>query len=364
MNTFDVASLLPIVALGTVADIVPLQGENRILVKAGLERLNRRHHLGLAILKDTAGLKDAATTVDLGYRLAPRINASGRIDNPYLAIELLMAQGIAKAKQLAKELGELNEERQQLEKETCEEAFRQLEKTFHKERDFAAVAVHEEWHPGVIGLVAGKVMQKFHVPSIAFHIDKDSGTARGSGRCPIIEGLDLMALLGQCSEHLLHFGGHSAAAGMSVKTESLDNFIHAFKIVCEKALAGKRCAPALDIDAYIELDDLTLAFHDEIQKLEPCGQSNPSARWAIRSAELAQDPMPVGSEGKHARLIFRRGGKSLTAMMFGVEPDIFKFKAGNKLDIVFTTRINTYFQDPELQLYLDDVRLADFVNIP
>jgi len=363
-HAFDVAALLPIVALGTVADVVPLQGENRILVKAGLERLNRRQHLGLAALKDAAGLRDAVVAFDLGYRLGPRINATGRIDNPYLGLDLLMTQDVSRAKLLAQELSQLNKERQELERETCDEAFRQLETTFRAGQDFAAIAVHDDWHPGVIGLVAGKMAQKFRVPGIALLRDKSSGEVRGSGRCPAIEGVSLMDILGQCSVHLSRYGGHAAAAGLSLKTESLEGFVSAFKATCKQALEGKNLNPALDIDAYVELGDVTLAFHDEIQKLEPCGQSNPSALWAARGVELAQAPIPLGEDRKHARLILRRKmpsgqvGGTMTAVMFGVEPDIFQHKAGNVIDIAFTTRVNTYNHDSELQLCVEDMRVC------
>lgn len=355
-HCFDPATLLPSVAVGTVTDVASLSGENRILVHAGLARLNAGRHTGLSALQKASGLAGEATATDLAFRLGPRINAAGRIGNPMLAVELLRTSDPRRATELAHQLDALNSDRQHLEREASDAAFRILSEGFDAQRDHAAIVCGEDWHPGVIGLVAGRVCQKFRRPAIAFHVE-EHGVARGSARCPDAEGLDLMALLERCKEHLLHFGGHRVAAGITTRRENLPAFADAFRSVCAIALSGKDLRPSLEVDAWLDPAELTVALHTAIQRLEPCGEGNPPVRLALRAARLAEVPKRMGTDGKHARLTLQGAdGSGHSAVFFNAADDLDAFHPGELLDVAFTTRVNTYWGAPELQLLVEDLR--------
>lgn len=356
---FDPATLLPLVALGTVADMAPLTGENRLLVHAGLERLNRGENTGLKALAAVAGIKESVLASDLGFRLGPRVNAAGRIDDPMLAVRLFMTRDVDAAAELAGMLDGLNQERQNIERKVCDEAIAQHEKQFDPERHRAAVVWGEGWHPGVVGLAAGRLCQRYRLPAIALQMD-ESGEARGSARCPDVEGLDLMELLAPCAHLLERYGGHRAAAGVGLKREKVREFAAAFQVVCAEKLEGRDLRPTLDIDAWVEPGELDLDFHNETLRLEPCGNGNPPVRWALRGAELAEAPKALGAEGRHFRLTLRgEGGSTLSAVFFNVPHPLDEFEVGAKLDVAFTTRINTYWGEPDLQLLVDDLRPSE-----
>jgi single-stranded-DNA-specific exonuclease len=354
-HRFDTAALLPIVALGTVADVASLTGENRVLVHAGLARLNHGRHIGLAALAKASRISGNTTAADLAFRLGPRINAAGRIGNPMVAVELLRTTDAQRAAALAKQLDAINSDRQQLEKDTCEEALCQLATQFDPQTHRAAVVWGADWHPGVLGLVAGRLGQRLHLPAVAIHLGAD-GEARGSARCPDSDDLDLMALLAPCAHLLLRHGGHRAAAGLSLRVDDVPAFAEAFRDACATALLGKDLRPTLDVDAWIDPSDLSLAFHSDVQRLEPCGAGHAPARWALRAVELAEAPKPMGADGKHFRFVFRTDTRAtLNAVLFNADEDPGVFRIGDRLDIAFTTRLNDYWGQPELQLQLDDL---------
>lgn len=357
-HCFDTAALLPVVALGTVADVASLTGENRILVHAGLARLNHGRHLGLGALKRVARIAGDATATDLAFRLGPRINAAGRIGDPMLAVELLRTSDAARATVIARQLDAVNADRQQLEKDTCDDALRQLAASFDPDRHRAVVVCGADWHPGIVGLVAGRLCQRLHLPSVAIHLGAD-GEARGSARCPDADGVDLMELLAPCARLLSRHGGHRAAAGLSLRNDDVPVFAEAFRAACARALAGKELCPDLTIDAWVEPSTLSLAFHEDVLRLEPCGTGHAPARWAVRGVELAEAPKAMGAEGKHFRLQFRTGADTtLGAVLFNADEDPGVFRVGDRLDVAFTTRMNDYWGAPELQLGIDDLRPA------
>lgn len=353
---FPVQNLLPLVALGTVADIVPLVGENRLLVAAGLQLLRRGLCPGLTALADVARLKRAVRAVDIAFKLAPRINAAGRIGNPMDALRLLRAKTVQEAQPIARILDDLNAERQSMEREATDAAMNDL--TWRITPDSrSAVVASEDWHPGVIGLVAGKLCQRLGVPSIAFHIDRENGTARGSARCPSCPGLDLMDILGHCSSEIRQFGGHSAAAGLSVALDRLEAFKEAFENACSKALP-EPVREELLVDAWVDPTLLSVAFHDSMERLEPTGAANPAPVWALQGAELTCEPLAFGKEGQHRRLMIRRPSDTpLEAVLFNVGDLPMPWKAGDRLDIAFTTDISD-FQGGTLQILVEDVRPA------
>jgi len=358
-HLFDIRQLLPVVALGTVADVVALQGENRILVHAGLALLNAKRHLGLFALRNAAGIKGQVTATDLGFMLGPRINAAGRIGNPALAVELLRTQDAARATGIAGQLDQKNRERQSIERQAYDEAYESLMQDFDPTRDFGIVVSHADWHPGIVGLVAGRLCQQLQRPTVAISIDSASGEARGSARCPDLEGLDLLELLTACDALLGRYGGHRAAAGLSLAETDVADFGAAFRAACADKLAGRDLRPMLEIDGWVEPADLTVAFHEQISDaLEPCGAGHASPRWALQGVTLMQAPQPLGKDGRHFRLTLKAsGGVEFAGIMFNVDPaDMENFATGDRLDVAFATQINTYWGDPELQLRIEDLR--------
>ena len=351
---FDPSPLLPLAALATVTDIVPLVGENRLLVAAGLQLLRRGACPGLQALKETARIRGDLRAVDFGFKLGPRINAAGRIGNPMVAYQLLRARTVQEARPLAETLDALNTDRQTREREATDEAFADLAWALTP-ASRSVVAASENWSPGIVGLVAGRLSQRLGLPAIAFSLDRDAGIAKGSARCPEKDGLDLMTLLGACRDQLIGFGGHSAAAGLSVALDHLDTFREAFESVCAAALP-EPVRPPLRIDAWVEPSAISMEFHESLARLEPTGQGNPPPRWAFHAAELTCEPIPFGRDGQFRRLLFRRPDDTpLEAVMFSCGDIPMPWKAGDRLDVVFTTEINDY-NGPSLRILVEDLR--------
>lgn len=357
---FRPEELLPYVALGTVADIVPLTGENRILVAAGLAQINRGLSPGLQALRAASRVRGPVRSSDLGFRLGPRINAAGRLADPFEALRLLRAKTQREAAPLAQSLDALNAERQSLERAATDDALADLAWSLTGDSRSAVVA-SEAWNPGVLGLVAGRLSQRLGLPSIAFLIDRSSGTMRGSARCPEREGLDLMALLGACSGEILQYGGHVAAAGLTVSLDRADAFRAAFEAACATALPDGPVRAALSIDAWVEPSAVTLAFHESLAALEPTGAANPAPVWALHAAELTCEPIVFGREGQHRRLLFRREGNTpLEAVFFNAGDLPMPWKAGDRLDVAFTTDY-TDFGGGSLSILVEDLRPAESV---
>ena len=354
---FRPEELLPFVALGTVADIVPLTGENRILVAAGLALLNRGCAPGLQALRAASRIRGPVRSSDLGFRLGPRINAAGRIGDPLDALRLLRAKSEREAAPFAQKLDALNADRQSLERAAADEAMADLALSLTP-ASRSAVVTSETWNPGVLGLVAGRMSQRLGLPSIAFLVDRESGTMRGSARCPEREGLDLMALLGACAGEIRQYGGHVAAAGLTVALDRADAFRAAFEAACAAALPDGPARPPLAIDAWVDPAVVTLDFHNALSALEPTGAANPAPHWAIHAAELTCEPIAFGREGQHRRLLFRREGDApLEAVFFNAGDLPMPWKAGDRLDIAFGTDISD-FAGGSLSILVEDIRPA------
>ena len=354
---FRPEELLPYVALGTVADIVPLRGDNRILVAAGLARINAGASPGIQALRAASRIRGQVCASDLGFRLGPRINAAGRIGDPLDALRLLRARTRREAEPLAQRLDALNAERQSLERSATDEALGDLAWSLSPASRSAVVA-SDTWNPGVLGLVAGRLSQRLGLPAIAFRRDPASGTMRGSARCPEREGLDLMALLGRCAGEIVQYGGHVAAAGLTVALDRADAFRAAFEAACAAALPDGPVRPPLAIDGWIAPEDVSLAFHGTMAALEPTGAGHPAPHWALRAAELACAPVPFGRDGQHRRLLFRREGDTpLEAVLFHAGDLPMPWEAGDRLDVAFSTA-ESDFGGGSLSVLVEDLRPA------
>jgi single-stranded-DNA-specific exonuclease len=306
---------LDLVALATVADVVPLIGENRSLVKRGLAEMRRTKRVGLRALMEASRCEPTRLDEgDLAFRLAPRINAAGRLYRADAGVELLLTDDEERAKQIAAELGRANSERRATEREVdaaAEAARRELPDEL-KEANGLVVA-GEGWHPGVVGIVASRLVERHHRPVVVISLDGEGG-GRGSGRS--ISGFDLHAALEACSEHLETFGGHKAAAGLSLKAENLEAFRAAFAAHAGEVLRPEDLRRTERIDAMIGGVGLGLDLAEELGQLAPFGMGNPGVRLMVPSARVT-DQRTMGEEGKHSRFSLHSGSHRALGVAFG-----------------------------------------------
>lgn len=302
--------LLDLVALATVADVVPLVGENRILVRHGLKLLAESRWPGLRALIRVAGLADKEIrATHLGFVLGPRLNAAGRIGDANDGLRLLLTDDPAEAEALARQLDSLNVQRQAMDQRMLEEALAQVEREADPTSDLGLVISSEGWHPGVVGIVASRVVERYGRPAVLVAVDGEVG--KGSGRS--ISRFDLHAALTQCSDLLERFGGHHMAAGVTVKRENLPAFRARFAEVARQTLRPEDLAPEQRIDLVVPLAELTLDFERLCRHLEPCGMGNPGPVFGIRGARLGR-PRKVGSN--HLKGTLEQGTSRLEMIGF------------------------------------------------
>ncbi|MFW5883278.1 MAG: single-stranded-DNA-specific exonuclease RecJ [Verrucomicrobiota bacterium] len=303
---------LDLVALGTVADLVPLKGENRILVRFGLRTAHRSRRCGLHALFEVSGLDPAQALFasDIAFRIGPRINASGRIAEATLPIELLLTEDTVEAGRIARQLDAMNQERQTLEREASSAA----EAMVMEDPGAPGIVVHHaDWHPGVVGIVAGKLARQFHRPAIVMGGD-DSDAAHGSARS--ISGVNLLELLKHCDPALESWGGHPMAAGVSTKVDRVPELRERFNQAIREQYPNGFPAPQLTIDAWMAAEDLTSALFEEINALRPFGQENPEPILGVRGVTLTRPPNIFGRG--HCRFYLKGGdGQLLSCLGWG-----------------------------------------------
>jgi single-stranded-DNA-specific exonuclease len=277
---------LDLVAMGTVADLVPLDGENRILSRHGLQILQQTQRRGLRALMDVSGLKPGQEIqpVDISFRLGPRINASGRLADAALSVELMLSDDAAFCGDAARQLDGFNRERQEIERQITEAAERMVEERYAGAHGL--VLFHEDWHPGVVGIVASRVMRKYHRPCIV--LGHENGLAKGSGRS--VHGLNLVETLGTCAELLTSWGGHPMAVGVSLPRANLDVFRERFAAAVRSAVHDQPFEPGLEISSWLALEQVREPLLDELDLLHPFGQGNPEPVFGVRGVRFRQRP--------------------------------------------------------------------------
>lgn len=308
---FDLKETLDLVALGTVADLVPLVSENRLLVRRGLEALAQTQRLGLRALKQLAGVDGLVQTHHVSFRLGPRLNAAGRLDTAATALELLLANETEKAAELANLLEAHNKDRQSVEQAVHAEAESMLATLGNLEQHSAIVLGSRNWHPGVIGIVASRISRLCHRPTILVSFD-ENGVGKGSGRS--IPGFSLVEAIDICRDHLLGGGGHAMAAGISVEEAKLDLFRTAFATAARKALSDEAMTPLLELDAEVKLKELTLSFLENYKLMEPFGQKNPEPLFFCRRVVPKLPGRNI--KGKHLRLLLTQDGSGMDSIWF------------------------------------------------
>jgi single-stranded-DNA-specific exonuclease len=341
---------LDLVALATVADVVPLLDENRGLVTAGLKRLARTTKPGLRALMSSARVDPAV--VDAGaiaFRLAPRINAAGRLGHPRAALDLLLTEDAREADRLAGELETLNRERQAVEERILREALEQVEEWPEPlRRRRAYVVAGEEWHRGVIGIVASRLVERFHRPVVLIAGGNEEWT--GSGRS--ILSFDLHGALGACAEYLVRWGGHRAAAGLSIRPENLAAFAEAFAAHAGSVLSEEDLVPIARVDAAVDGRELTLELCEELAALAPFGLGNPAVRLLVGGCQVSE-LTAVGENGKHLRVGLSMNGRPLPGgIAFGRGSQLDTLRRPLLYDVVFKLSINRWngTEAPELRI--------------
>lgn len=343
-------------ALGTVADVVPLVDENRVLVWHGLESLKKVPPCGLATLIELAGLdkKPRLDSEDVAFTLAPRLNAAGRLGQAQLAVELLVTDRPDRAEELAQYVDRLNSSRQTLERSVYLAAHKQAKEQFDPENDAALVLAERGWHPGVIGIVAGRLAEKFHRPVVLISWDQ-LGVKPGVGSARSIPGFPLHLALEACREHLASHGGHAAAAGLTLEEARLDAFRADF---CEYAANGiteaERIAE-LTIDAEAPLSAFTLKVVEQIERLAPFGQANARPLLCTSGISLASPPQPLGSGGRHIAMKLKQHDIVLRAVAFGGADWTDELSATTgPLEVAFRPVINNFRGRRTVELHLVD----------
>ncbi len=345
-------------ALGTVADVVPLVDENRVLVRHGLVSLARRPTLGMATLMQVAGIdgKQCLDSDDLAFTLAPRLNAAGRLGQPQLAVELLVTDRPERAKELAQYIDELNSTRQSLERSIQLAATKQVKEQSNLDSQPALVLAERGWHPGVIGIVAGRLADKFHRPVVLVAWDS-MGVKPGIGSARSVPGFDLHAALQACDEFLLSHGGHAMAAGLKIEEDKFPGFRAAF---CEAAAAELGAVPRegeLLIDAESPLSAFTLQAVEQIERLAPFGPANVRPLLCTSEVTLAEPPRTIGNGGHHLALKLTQYGITFRAVAFGGGEWLEQMTAlDGPIDIAFRPVINTFRGRHNVELHLVDWR--------
>lgn len=348
-QNMDLRDYLYLVAMGTVADMVPLKGENRLLAFQGLKRMNQHRDIGFNALCEVSGIKDKISSHHIGFALGPRINAAGRLENPAIALEMLLMDNYQEAWELAKHLDETNLARREVETAMVDDAIAQIKDCFDPAEDFAIVIAGEGWHPGVVGIVASRLVQRYYRPSIVIGIDKE-GKCKGS--CRSIDGLDLVASLQECAAHLTKYGGHKMAAGLELDKENLDSFKAEFNAIAKLKLSNKELKPSLKIDACIKLSEANEELIQWIAKCEPFGLGNPRPIWYAKNVRRIGKPRLL----KDAHLKLKVTDD--TAVL-----DAISFNWGNQrewperpVDVAFQLSLNEFRGLTTLQMQVLDIR--------
>jgi single-stranded-DNA-specific exonuclease len=315
----NLKTLCDLVALGTVADIVPLRSDNRLLTKTGLQVINARSRVGISALGKAAGLTSRTFTAeDIAFRLAPRINAAGRIAHAACAVRLLTTRKEEKARRIAAMLGRLNDRRRHTEQEILSQVMAYIQATPSVLQRNSLVLKHPDWHEGVLGIVASKLVERFHRPAILISIR--NGIGKGSARS--IPGFHIFKGLGKTSNHLERFGGHAMAAGLQIQAERIDGFREAFEAVVTEGTCQEDFVPTIDIDRELTFDDITPKLADELETLQPFGPDNSEPVFMARNVSVVFSKI-VG--GRHRQLRLKSPGASsntiFKAIQFNVDPD-------------------------------------------
>lgn len=351
VENVDLRNYLDLVALGTVADVVPLTGENRILVRHGLTKINSSPSCGLQALSRVANVRTKIDCYHLGFLIGPRINSAGRLASANLALQLLLSDNPAKAKRLAGQLDSANRERKMIEDRIIKIVVAGVEESFDPEKTLGITVAGDGWHIGTIGIVAARLCGRYKRPSIVISIDED-GMGRGS--CRSVNSVNIMQALDLCSDLLEKYGGHKMAAGLSIKRSNVKKFIKSFNDACKKQVQASDLIEKYYIDSWITLGEADKTMLDAVELLRPLGIGNQTPLWGAKNLSVVGRPRIVGKN--HLKLTLANGGSQMDAIGFGMgDYDVSK---GN-FDVLFQVQENNYMGQKSIQLNLKDIRAVE-----
>ena len=357
--------LLAFAALGAVADIVPLLGENRVLTKFGMMRIKESRFIGLRALVRAARLdSDSVSTYDVGFKLGPRLNACGRMAHAAEAVHLFTRATAAEAEVIAKSLEKLNEDRRATEREIFRQAASMVvEKGMDKPSCRGIVLAHPDWHVGVVGIVCSRLVERFCKPTIL--MGQKDGHWHGSGRS--VDGVSLHSAIARASAFTVKFGGHDMAAGLAVSHDQYDAFVRTFAEACGELVADEHMIPKLSVDAVAGGHEVSLAVAKALRTMEPCGAGNPHVRLLVRDLELYSNPKPLGKTGEHMKLTFRfdggvgggvqtRAGGFVIVTAWSWAKRAEMLRVGSRYDVVVKPGVNEWNGNESVEATLDDLR--------
>ena len=345
--SLDVRTLLDLVALGTIADLVPLRHENRILAAVGLQRLALWNRPGLKALKEVAGMAGEVGVYEVGFQLAPRLNAAGRLADAEAALNLLLSRRYDECLPLAQTLEARNRERQSIERGVVDELLKKLRPSFRPEEDFVIVEGSPDWHIGVVGIVASRVLQEFYRPTLI--LGGAGGEWRGSGRS--IAGFDLAAALEGCDDLFVRHGGHAMAAGVTMLPENLEAVRGRLNQLARDSLTEELLQPCLGVDAQVSLGEITDVAVRELDKLQPAGVGNRTIQVLVQNLRLAGPPRLLGKEQQHLKAMVTDGTRQVPALWWNhtsLPPEPF--------DLVCVPELNEFNGRETVQLNIRDAR--------
>jgi single-stranded-DNA-specific exonuclease len=344
---------IDIVTIGTIADVVPLIDENRIMVDKGIKALKNSARPGIrALLKVSGADKRPITSSSVAFALAPRLNASGRLGTASTSVKLLLSQDEKTALEIAAELDCENKERQMTEQTIYSEAMDMIASDINFEKKKVIVLAKKDWHHGVIGIVASRINDLFYKPCILISLN-ENGEGKGSGRS--IPAFNLFDALSYCEDTLTDFGGHSAAAGLNINISSIEDFTKKINKYADDNLTSEDMIPTLDIDCPINEHDITLDAAKLLSNLEPFGMHNEKPLFSLDNAEISLIST-VGAEGKHLRLKLFKNGKYINCIGFFLGSFADSLKQGDKINIAFHMDINHYQGNEQIQLIIKDIK--------
>jgi single-stranded-DNA-specific exonuclease len=342
----DLRDWLDLVALGTIADVVPLVGQNRLYAYFGLKKLENCSRPGISALKKVAGIKNQVTCGQVGFRLAPRLNAAGRMESAVPGVDLLLNTNLEECAIIADELDAANSERQSIEHCILEQAIAQVDGSGTYPGCRSIVLSSREWHQGVIGIVASRMVERYHRPTILLAID-ELGNAKGSGRS--IPGFHLLDALNTCSAYLDRFGGHRYAVGVGLKEENIEGFVAGFETAANRILGDFELVPTLEIDADVTPSEVSLFLVEELQRMEPFGAGNPEPTLMMRGVTVEE--RRIVGDG-HLKLRLSASGQLFNAIAFRQA----ECPTDGMLDVAFIPESNVWNNKKSLQLRIKAIR--------
>ena len=344
-NEPNLGDFLDLVALGTVADCAAVTNTNRIYIREGIKRMQKPKRAGIRALKEVSGINSKLNSFDIGFKLGPRINAAGRLDNPGVAVELLTVDDLQKAKEIAENLNNENIKRQNIEKNIFDEAVATLENSPELKNMSAIVMGSANWHQGVIGIVASRICDMYNKPVFLIAIDEE-GTGKGSGRS--VEGVDLHKILGSLEDVLVSFGGHKMAAGITIKEENIEKFSEQFSDIVSMIQLNTN-GKKIEIDKKLEFAQLDLDLAIEIARLAPYGIGNNEPLFLIQSANIKSQKV---FKNKHLGITFSKDNNTYSGIWFNLKEIV---KLPEYVDIVFSLQVNEWQGKKELRINIKDV---------